>query len=80
MATLNEWLEGARLRTLPAAAAPVLVGASAAGYLGAFSVGKSLLALGVALSLQIGVNLANDYSDGVRGTDRNRVGPTHYSG
>ncbi len=76
MASLNDWLEGARLRTLPAAAAPVLVGGGAATHLDAFSVGKTLLALGVALALQIGVNLANDYSDGIRGTDQDRVGPT----
>lgn len=76
MASAKDWLEGARLRTLPAAAAPVLVGGGAAFNLDAFSIGKSLLALGVALALQVGVNLANDYSDGVRGTDRDRVGPT----
>ena len=76
MASAKDWLEGARLRTLPAAAAPVLVGGGAAFNLGAFSIGKSLLALGVALALQIGVNLANDYSDGIRGTDQDRVGPT----
>ncbi|WP_099331742.1 1,4-dihydroxy-2-naphthoate polyprenyltransferase [Actinomyces minihominis] len=76
MATPKDWLEGARLRTLPAAAAPVLVGAGAAIHLGSFSAVRSLLALGVALALQIGVNLANDYSDGIRGTDEVRVGPT----
>lgn len=70
------WLEGARLRTLPAAAAPVIIGAGAAARLEAFSWQRSLLALGVALLLQIGVNFANDYSDGVRGTDDNRLGPT----
>lgn len=76
MATAHDWLEGARLRTLPAAAAPVLTGAGAAAHLDSFSLGMSLLALGVALALQIGVNFANDYSDGVRGTDQTRVGPT----
>ena len=50
MASAKDWLEGARLRTLPAAAAPVLVGGGAAFNLGAFSIGKSLLALGVALA------------------------------
>lgn len=75
MATSKEWLEGARLRTLPAAAAPVFVGAGAAANLGGFSWGKSLLALAVALLLQIGVNFSNDYSDGIRGTDEERVGP-----
>ncbi|MDO5722266.1 MAG: 1,4-dihydroxy-2-naphthoate polyprenyltransferase [Actinomycetaceae bacterium] len=76
MASVSMWLEGARLRTLPAAAAPVIIGAGAAARLGGFSAGKSLLALAVALSLQVGVNFANDYSDGVRGTDDARVGPT----
>ncbi|WP_024286870.1 1,4-dihydroxy-2-naphthoate polyprenyltransferase [Cellulomonas sp. KRMCY2] len=75
MATPAEWIEGARPRTLPAAAAPVLVGTGAAAQLGEASVGRALLAAGVALALQIGVNYANDYSDGVRGTDANRVGP-----
>lgn len=74
--TFGDWLEGARLRTLPAAAAPVFIGAAAAYALAAFSWGKSVLALVVALALQIGVNFSNDYSDGVRGTDANRVGPT----
>lgn len=75
MASAKDWLEGARLRTLPAAAAPVFVGSGAAYHLGAFSWGMSALALGVALLLQIGVNFANDYSDGVRGTDDQRTGP-----
>lgn len=76
MASFKDWLEGARLRTLPAAAAPVFIGAGAAYHLGGGSLGKSLLALGVALALQIGVNFANDYSDGKKGTDEKRVGPT----
>ena len=75
MASAKDWLEGARLRTLPAAAAPVFVGAGAAANLHALSWGKSLLALVVALALQIGVNFSNDYSDGIRGTDQQRVGP-----
>ena len=75
MATTAEWIAGARLRTLPAAVAPVLVGTGAAAQLGSASVARALLAAGVALSLQVGVNFANDYSDGVRGTDLNRVGP-----
>ena len=75
MATPAEWIEGARPRTLPAAAAPVLVGTGAAAQLGEASVARALLAAGVALALQIGVNYANDYSDGVRGTDANRIGP-----
>ncbi|KGM08523.1 1,4-dihydroxy-2-naphthoate polyprenyltransferase [Cellulomonas bogoriensis] len=75
MATIGEWVEGARLRTLPAAVAPVLVGTGAAAHLGSASVPRALLAAGVALALQVGVNYANDYSDGVRGTDTDRVGP-----
>jgi len=73
--TPQEWLAGARPRTLPAAAAPVLVGTGAAAQLGEARIGRALLALGVALALQVGVNYANDYSDGVRGTDVDRVGP-----
>ncbi len=66
--------EGARLRTLPLALAPVVLGSGSAVLAGAFDLGLVLLALVVALSLQIGVNYANDYSDGVRGTDDVRVG------
>ncbi|WGW10955.1 1,4-dihydroxy-2-naphthoate polyprenyltransferase [Saxibacter everestensis] len=98
MATAAQWVEGARLRTLPLAVAPVLIGTGAAiaevGGLtdqfigsvdGSVAPGNSLsvaawvlhfvLALIVALALQIGTNFANDYSDGVRGTDDVRVGP-----
>ena len=75
MATRDEWVSGARPRTLPAAVAPVLVGTGAAAQLGAASVLRAVLAGVVALALQVGVNYANDYSDGVRGTDVNRVGP-----
>jgi 1,4-dihydroxy-2-naphthoate octaprenyltransferase len=75
MATTREWIAGARPRTLPAAAAPVLVGSGAAAQVDAFAWLPALLALGVALALQVGVNYANDYSDGVRGTDVDRVGP-----
>jgi 1,4-dihydroxy-2-naphthoate octaprenyltransferase len=75
MATISEWMAGSRPRTLPAAAAPVLVGTGAAAQLGAAHIGRGALALGVALALQVGVNFANDYSDGVRGTDLDRVGP-----
>jgi len=70
-----EWLAGARPRTLPASVAPVLAGTGAAAQLGAASPGRFALAGVVALALQIGVNFANDYSDGVRGTDVGRVGP-----
>jgi 1,4-dihydroxy-2-naphthoate octaprenyltransferase len=66
---------GARPRTLPAAIAPVLVGTGAAIQLGSASLVRAVLAGVVALALQVGVNYANDYSDGVRGTDLNRVGP-----
>lgn len=75
MATLSEWIAGARPRTLPAAVAPVLVGTGAAAQVDAAHLGRALLAAGVALALQVGVNYANDYSDGVRGTDTERVGP-----
>jgi 1,4-dihydroxy-2-naphthoate octaprenyltransferase len=70
---LNRWILGARVKTLPAAVAPVLVGTSFStkiNWVNAF------LALVVSLFLQIAVNFSNDYSDGVRGTDTNRVGPT----
>ncbi|GAA1849619.1 1,4-dihydroxy-2-naphthoate polyprenyltransferase [Myceligenerans crystallogenes] len=75
MATAAEWISGARPRTLPAAAAPVMVGTGAAAEAGSAAWLPALLALGVALALQVGVNFANDYSDGVRGTDVDRVGP-----
>ncbi|HET7326745.1 MAG TPA: 1,4-dihydroxy-2-naphthoate polyprenyltransferase [Nocardioidaceae bacterium] len=80
MATTAEWIEGARPRTLPAAVAPVLVGSGAAFYVGGFVAWKALLALLVSLALQVGVNYANDYSDGVRGTDDDRVGPVRLVG
>ena len=80
MTSAAHWLEGARPRTLPAAVAPVLVGSGAAALEGAFRPGRALLALVVALALQIGVNYANDYSDGVRGTDADRVGPLRLVG
>lgn len=75
MASAAEWVEGARLRTLPAAVAPVAVGTGAAAQVGSADVLLALLAAGVALALQVGVNFANDFSDGVRGTDLDRVGP-----
>ncbi|MDY6055218.1 1,4-dihydroxy-2-naphthoate polyprenyltransferase [Micrococcus sp.] len=74
-ATLSQWVAAARLRTLPMAVAPVVVGSAAAHTLGAFHLGRALLALVVSLALQVGVNYANDYSDGIRGTDDDRVGP-----
>src|SRR5665811_1235304 len=80
MATLSQWVEGARPRTLPAAIAPVLVGTGAAYALGTSDVAFALLALLVSLALQVGVNYANDYSDGIRGTDKERVGPVRLVG
>jgi 1,4-dihydroxy-2-naphthoate octaprenyltransferase len=74
------WLEGARLRTLPLAVAPVAIGAGAAASIQSFDATLTLLALAVALFLQIGVNYANDYSDGIRGTDAKRVGPLRLTG
>ena len=75
MASPAQWMAGARPRTLPAAVAPVAVGTGVAAFDSAASWPRALLALGVALALQVGVNFANDYSDGVRGTDDQRVGP-----
>jgi 1,4-dihydroxy-2-naphthoate octaprenyltransferase len=80
VATPAQWLEGARPRTLPAALAPVFVGTGVAAALDGFRLGPALLALVVALSLQVGVNYANDYSDGKRGTDAVRVGPMRLVG
>ena len=75
MAQAREWLAGTRPRTLPAAVVPVLIGSGVAVGYGRFSWWRALLALVVALALQVGVNFANDYSDGVRGSDAARVGP-----
>jgi 1,4-dihydroxy-2-naphthoate octaprenyltransferase len=80
MATVAEWIEGARPRTLPNAVAPVLAGVGVAAQLDALSWWRSLLALLVALALIVGVNFANDYSDGVKGTDSDRVGPLRLVG
>ncbi len=79
-ATPAQWLEGARPRTLPAAVSPVLAGTGVAAYVDAAVWWKAGLALVVALALQVGVNYANDYSDGVRGTDADRVGPLRLVG
>jgi 1,4-dihydroxy-2-naphthoate octaprenyltransferase len=70
---MNKWVLGARPKTLPAAVAPVLVATALAGKESELT--PALLALLVSVSLQVGVNYANDYSDGIRGTDANRVGP-----
>ncbi len=80
MATTSQWLEGARPRTLPAAVSPVVAGSGIAAFEGAFSLVPALLCLVVALALQVGVNYANDYSDGIRGTDADRVGPMRLVG
>lgn len=81
--TPHQWLLGARPRTLPAAIVPVLVGCAAAegvDRLDAVFVANGLLALLVSLSMQVAVNYANDYSDGVRGTDHERRGPRRLVG
>ena len=69
---MNKWLIGARIKTLPAAISPVLIGTS---YAEQITWINAALALIVALFLQIAVNYANDYSDGIKGTDQNRIGP-----
>jgi 1,4-dihydroxy-2-naphthoate octaprenyltransferase len=80
VATPAQWAQGARPRTLPAAVAPVAAGTGAAAAVDAFALGPALGALLVAVALQVGVNYANDYSDGVRGTDTDRVGPLRLVG
>jgi 1,4-dihydroxy-2-naphthoate octaprenyltransferase len=80
VAAARDWLAGARPRTLPAAVVPVVVGSGVAFGYGRFSLWRAALALVVALALQIGVNYANDYSDGIRGTDEVRVGPVRLVG
>jgi 1,4-dihydroxy-2-naphthoate octaprenyltransferase len=81
-ATARDWIGGARLRTLPLAIAPVALGTASAYLVSApgWHWARALLALAVALALQIGVNYANDYSDGIRGTDKYRVGPSRLTG
>lgn len=80
MATAAQWIEGARLRTLPMALAPVIAGTAAAQSMWGANLGLAFLAFLVALFLQVGVNYANDYSDGVNGTDDQRVGPLRLVG
>jgi 1,4-dihydroxy-2-naphthoate polyprenyltransferase len=75
VADARQWLAGTRPRTLPAAVVPVLIGSGVALGYDRFSWWRALLTLVVALALQVGVNFANDYSDGVRGSDATRVGP-----
>jgi len=81
-ASVGDWISGARLRTLPLGIAPVILGTGAAHILddNGWHWVRALLALAVAVSLQIGVNYANDYSDGIRGTDNHRVGPARLTG
>jgi len=80
MATRAQWVSAARPRTLPAAVAPVRAGTGAAAALDGVRPGLAVLALVVSLALQVGVNYANDYSDGIRGTDDHRVGPFRLTG
>jgi 1,4-dihydroxy-2-naphthoate octaprenyltransferase len=79
-ASLAQWFAGARPRTLPNAVAPVIAGTGAAAWLHAVVWWKALLALLVACAFVIGVNFANDYSDGIRGTDDDRAGPLRLVG
>ncbi len=79
-ATARDWIAGARLRTLSLAIAPVAMGTAIAYYTLGYNLAIALLCLAVAVFLQIGVNFANDYSDGVRGTDAQRVGPSRLTG
>jgi 1,4-dihydroxy-2-naphthoate octaprenyltransferase len=78
--TLAQWVAGARPRTLPISVAPVIAGSGAAVAMGGFAPIRALLALVVSVVLQVGVNFANDYSDGIRGTDIDRVGPMRLVG
>lgn len=80
MASVKEWVEGARPRTLPAAIAPVAVGTGLAIRVDLFIGVRALLCLIIAIALQVGVNYANDYSDGIKGTDEKRVGPVRLVG
>ncbi|EPD28606.1 1,4-dihydroxy-2-naphthoate polyprenyltransferase [Actinotignum schaalii] len=80
MATVTDWLEGARVRTLPASVSPVIAGAGIALWEGTLYGPILALAFVLALLLQIGVNFANDYSDGIRGTDDHRTGPPRLTG
>lgn len=80
MATLQQWVAGARLRTLAAAFSPIIIACAVVVSLDSFSYLRALLCFLVALFLQVGVNYANDYSDGVRGTDEVRAGPLRLTG
>ena len=80
--SINLWIQGARPKTLPAAIAPVVVGAACAQLESSMQNNwlNAVFALAVSLALQVAVNYANDYSDGIRGTDKNRVGPLRLVG
>ena len=80
VASVAQWVEGARPRTLPNAITPVIAGTGAAAWLDGAVWWKALLALVVALAMIVGVNYANDYSDGIRGTDDVRAGPLRLVG
>ena len=80
MASITEWIVGARVRTLPLALSPVILGSAIAHSIDGFDPLIAFLALAVAVFLQLGVNFSNDYSDGVRGTDDFRVGPQRLTG
>jgi 1,4-dihydroxy-2-naphthoate polyprenyltransferase len=80
VASFAQWVEGARPRTLPNAIAPVIAGTGGAAWLHGACWWKALLALLVAVAMIIGVNYANDYSDGIRGTDDVRAGPLRLVG
>src|ERR1700759_5176816 len=80
MASVAQWIEGARPRTLPNAVAPVIAGTGAAAWLHSAVWWKALLALLVSVAMIVGVNYANDYSDGIRGTDDDRAGPLRLFG
>ena len=75
LTSARDWLAGARPRTLPAAVVPVVVGTAVASADGSVIWWRSGYALLVAVAIQVGTNYANDYSDGIRGTDTERVGP-----
>lgn len=75
-ATVRDWWQAARPHTWPNAFAPVVAGTGAAAFWQSAHLGRALLALGIAWALIVGVNYANDYSDGIRGTDKDRTGPT----
>ncbi|MGB3012389.1 MAG: 1,4-dihydroxy-2-naphthoate polyprenyltransferase [Mycobacterium sp.] len=80
MASLAQWVAGARPRTLPNAVAPVIAGTGAAAWLHGAVWWKAVLALAVSICFVVGVNYANDYSDGIRGTDDERAGPLRLVG